>query len=173
MKCRNVSLCVACITFWIASCVQPKNPSNIFRTGFDEMRPWLAASDALIDTEARSGRTAIHVGPGREYSMTWEQRLDDLQEKGYSSLHASIWIKCPQQRTQIQWVASISSPTGVNYAWVTRFYTDCTTEDSKGWRKAEVELPFPSNAPDAKLKIYGWSPLNEAALLDDFELEFH
>lgn len=81
-------------------------------------------------------------------------------------------MNCPDSANQIQWVASITSPTGINYDWKSVFISKYATQDGRGWKKAEIELSLPSNTPDAKLKIYGWSPNKEKAVLDDFELVF-
>jgi hypothetical protein len=172
MKNRCLLFLISAVSIFIASCTERRQPSNIIRTDFDDMKPWLSGSDAISEGMARSGRYALHVGPDKEFSMTWEHSLADLRTKGYSTAKASIWMNCPDSAGQIQWVASITSPAGINYEWKSVFISKYTVKDGRGWKKAVIEFSLPSNAPDAKLKIYGWSPNKEKAIIDDFELVF-
>lgn len=170
MKNALQSLLLIACTSVLHGCLQDCSQSNIVRTGFDEMRPWNRSSDAYTDRQARSGKYAIYTDANKEFSLTWEGNVNEMLEKGYSVVRASIWAKCADSVKNAQWVAAVNSPAGVNYIWKSTFISECKYHDSRGWRKAEVVIELPLNAPDAILKIYGWSQNKEEVILDDFEL---
>lgn len=145
---------------------------NVITTDFDQLKAWNVSNDAFTESAARSGKYAIFTGPEREFSLTYETKIDALKGKGYSKLNASIWFKPNNTPKDAQWVAAVNSPTGANYVWKSSFLSGEGQTDEKGWKKVSVQLDLPANAPDGILKIYAWSPSKEAVVLDDFELIF-
>ncbi|MBK7965042.1 MAG: hypothetical protein IPK10_06970 [Bacteroidetes bacterium] len=162
---KTLIIYMLCVFPILTSCSNCKVQSNIITCNFDELKNWNVSNEAISNKLSRSGKYSIFVGSERIYSLTYDADVKELLAKGYTKLKASIWANTNHEPQEIQWVATIDSPTGGNYIWKSTFLSSPKETDNKGWKRIEVILEIPLVAENGILKIYGWSPAQEEAFL--------
>lgn len=142
---------------------------------FEAVDGWMGDNTPLSLTKekAHSGRYAIKVGPGVEYSMGYNNLLGKLSPSKLRKIKIRAWVNVPSGKAESMLVATVIDPaSGSAIMWKGSKLIDQVKSYNK-WVELEKEIVLPDNISYShKLSVYLWrTGANETAYLDDLTIE--
>ena len=144
---------------------------SITRTDFEDAAGWGADVSALTRERAHSGRYAIFVNAGREYSLTYRLPLREASVHQLKAIDIEAWVYLPSAKANASLNVQVS-PAGTN-GGSTRYseqlhLLDQVQEFGK-WTKVQHTFVLPAGlSAEDELRIFLWRDASaEPVFLDD------
>ncbi|WP_375434660.1 carbohydrate binding domain-containing protein [uncultured Hymenobacter sp.] len=153
-------------------------PANqLASNDFESVDGWMGDNTppSLTKEKAHSGRYALKVGPGVEYSMGYNNLLSKLSASKVTKLKVRAWINLPNGTSQPVLVTAITDPNNPGakpLVWEGLKLSDQVKSFNK-WVEVEKTITFPATVNYTnKINVYLWrTGAVETALLDDLIIE--
>ena len=141
---------------------------------FEAMRGWVPDASALTRDHAHSGQYATSVGPGHDYSFTYDLPLSEASVHTLKGVAVEAWVYLPTLDAPASLEVQVPLPGGDNrmgFAGSLRL-ADQVKEAAK-WTRVRQEFVFPAGLPgDAHLRIFMWRNSSQATVyLDDLRVK--
>jgi hypothetical protein len=170
-------LCVLLLCTLISACSKkkPEAPQGnvVAHNDFENLEGWIPAETAgsLTQEAAHSGTTALKVGPGLNYSMSYSSMLGKFSKVRPNKIRVAAWGLLPTKNSNPVLVTELVNPTnGTKLIWEgVNFGKD---QKYGRWirRYADITLP-PEATYDTQIFVYAWNNGGiEPAYVDDLEI---
>ncbi|UOQ66037.1 hypothetical protein [Hymenobacter volaticus] len=164
----------------VASCGEKKAevPANqLAGNDFESIEGWMGDNtpNSLTKEKAHSGRYAIKVDPGVEYSMGYNNLLGKLSASRLRKIKVHAWVNLPNGKSDAVLVTSVAdpnNPAAKPIVWEGLKLTDKVKSFNK-WVEVEKEITLPDNVTyNNKMNVYLWrGGAPETTFLDDLIIE--
>jgi len=169
-------LLFALVGFLAGGCGSNRNfidPRVVMHNDFESLNGWLPADQlvSLTQEQAHSGRYALKVSTGHEFSATFRKPLSQLFDTRPTKITVSAWALLSSPQAQATLVMDLHAPTAAPDAkpllWAGLALADVAKEANK-WVAVSKTIELPATTPpETILTMYLWSPDGQTAYLDD------
>lgn len=148
----------------------------ITRQDFESVAGWNGAQDApsLTTEKAHSGKYALKVGPGVDYSIGYIHPMGQMAPKRFRKLKISGWFLRPDAGAKATLIFSVAHKGAAdNLVWAGLNVHDKVSELNT-WTRAELEVEVPAAAQfDDECRFYLWrsDPAATVVYADDLEIQ--
>lgn len=171
------SLCLLLLCGLVTACSKKKKEEPqgnlVAYNDFENLEGWIPAENAgtLTQEKAHSGRTALKVGPGLDYSFGYSNLLGKFSAVRPSRIRVSAWALLPTKNANPVLVTELVNPvTSQKLLWEGVFFGK--DEKYGRWIRRSVDITLPAEATyDTQLFVYAWnSKGNEPGYVDDVQI---
>jgi hypothetical protein len=153
------------------------DPNVLVNSDFESIDGWLPAdqSATLTREKAHSGKCAIKVDGGHEYSIGFSKLLGQLHDSKPKELEVKAWAFVPNDKAAASLVIAMDDPTAGPGAKPLMWEGINLKEEAKPygkWQEITKVFKVPANAgPTNKLGIYLWrNSGDQAVYVDDIKI---
>lgn len=143
---------------------------------FESVEGWMGDNTpgSLTKDKAHSGRYAVRVDPGNEFSMGYSNVLGKLSPSRLKKIKVHAWVNVPAINSNAVLVTQITdpaNPTAPPVMWDAMKLGEQAKTPNK-WVEIEKEITLPSNVTYTnRIQVYLWRPSgSETAFLDDLSI---
>ncbi|WP_201977645.1 carbohydrate binding domain-containing protein [Hymenobacter rubidus] len=152
------------------------DPSLLVSCDFDTLAGWLpeAQSGMLSRDKAHSGRYAIKVEPGHDYSLSYKAPLGQLHETRVKKIKVTAWAFVPTADAKASLVVTVGNSDPANDKPLMWDAVEVnSTKDTGKWTEVSKEFTIPDNAmPTSPLGVYLWrTGGSQPVYLDDLRIK--
>ena len=143
---------------------------------FEAIDGWVGENTPLSLTKekAHSGRYAVKVGPGIEYSTGYNNQLGKLSASKLNKIKVRAWVNVASGKAESMLVVTVLDPSspGKSVMWKGFRLADQVKSYNK-WVEIEQEVSLPDNvASTNRIGVFLWrTAAAETAYLDDLTIE--
>ncbi len=136
------------------------NQNVLVSSDFDTLAGWLpeAQSATLSRDKAHSGRYALKVDPGHDYSLGYKAMLGQLHETRIKKIKVTAWAFVPTADAKASLVVTVGNPDPANdkpLLWDALELNNASTVGK--WAEVSKVVTIPDKAlPISPLGIYLW-----------------
>lgn len=166
------------LLFALAACGGNKNdvPANqLASNDFESVEGWTGDSSpaSLTKDKSHSGRYAVRVGPGVDFSMGYANVLNLVSAVRFQKIKVHAWVWIPDRNATASLVTQVTNPADGNKAimWQGMDLVAKAKKFSK-WVEIEQEYTLPETATaNSKLYCYMWRGSSPSSVyLDDLQI---
>jgi len=150
--------------------------SPLAGSDFEQFDGWMNDSPALAaltKEQAHSGKFSTVSGPGNEFSLGYNNQLQNLSPEWPAKLTISAWLFVPDEKTTAKLVIEVKNSTAnkPNLLWEDVNLADKVRLLGK-WQHVEHIITMPDDArPDSRLLVYVWSAnAQHPVYMDDLQI---
>ncbi|GAC1594102.1 MAG: hypothetical protein NVS3B25_16570 [Hymenobacter sp.] len=140
---------------------------------FEAVRGWNPDAAALTRDHAHSGQYATFVGPGREYSLTYDLPLNEASVHALKGVAVEAWVYLPSPQAAASLEVQVRLPGGGQLGYSGRLTLPDQVKEGARWTRVRQEFALPAGLPgDAHLRIFLWrNTSHEPVYLDDLRVK--
>ena len=160
----------------LAGCSRAPAPAAnaLAATDFENLSGWLAdlpARTTLTQAQAHSGKYSTSVGPGHDYSLGYDNPLNQLAADRPARLQISAWVQQTGTGPSPKLVTELKSAANSRLLWEGLDIGPLTKVPGK-WYRVEQTVTIPATAaPDSRLLVYLWrADSTTPTYLDDLQI---
>lgn len=171
--------CVLALAGLMASCSSddalPAAGANTITTNdFESMMGWVANSETLTKEHAHSGKYALKVDAGHEYSLTYDAVLGQVSPRKLKKIRVTGWGMLPNEKATGVLSVQVTDPDqGNKGVFGEGIDLKEQIKDYNKWVKVSKEFTLPDEVTYTQhMKIFLWrAGSSEPAYIDDIAVE--
>ncbi len=162
----------------LAACTSPGEGQwvgdYVTSNDFEAVRGWSPDAAALTRDHAHSGQYATFIGPGREYSLTYDLPLNEASVHPLKGVAVEAWVYLPSPQAAASLEVQVQLPgPGNRMGFAGRLALPEQVKEGAKWTRVRQTFAFPAGLPgDAHLRIFLWrNSSHEPVYLDDLRVK--